>query len=102
MILHLSPFLAGSSFIAAVCRIKERAYNVVYLPVLGEAFESEMSNDDDFTLLWDNYDLVRIHHEHLLRLFKKSLSNHIKILQEISWDSHAKMMANLLDVISDV
>ena len=102
VIVYISPFLAGSSLITDICRILERGHNLVYLPVVSEAFESEMSNDDNFTLLWDNYDLVRIHHEHLLRLFKKSLSNHIKILQEISWDSHAKMMANLLDVISDV
>ena len=66
-----------------------------------EAFEREMKNDDNFTLLWDNYFLVRIHHEHVLRLLKVSLSNHVRILQDISWYSQAKMMTYLLDLVRD-
>ena len=98
VIVYISPFLAGSSLISDICRILERGYNLVYLPVLGEAFESEMRNDNHFKLLWDNYFLVRIHHEHVLRLLKMSLSNHVRILQDISWWSRANVMAYLFDL----
>jgi len=102
VIVYISPFLAGSSLITDICRILERAYNLVYLPVLGEAFESEMRNDKHFTLLWDNYFLVRIHHEQVMHLLKMSLSKHVKILQDISWWSQANVMAYLFDLLRDV
>ena len=101
MILYLSPFLVGSAVTKDVCRIKERAYNLVHLPVLGGAFESEMRKDESFTLLWDNYFLVRIHHEHVLRLLKMCLSNHVRILEDISWYSQANLMTYLLDLVRD-
>jgi len=101
MILYISPFLAGSSLITDVCRIMERAYNLVYLPVLSEAFESEMRNDKHFNLLWDNYFLVRIHHEHVLRLLKLYLSNQVRILEDICWWRQAHLMAYLLDLVRD-
>ena len=102
MILYISPFLASSSLITDICRILERGYNLVYLPVLGEAFESEMRNDKHFNLLWDNYFLVRIHHEQVMHRLKMSLSKHVKILQDISWWSQANVMAYLLDLLRDV
>ena len=101
VIVYISPFLASSSLITDICRILERAYNLVYLPVVSEAFESEMRNDKHFNLLWDNYFLVRIHHEHVLRLLKMSLSNHVRVLQDISWWSQANEMAYLFDLLRD-
>ena len=88
--------------ITDICIILERGYNLVYLPVLGEAFESEMLNDKHFNLLWVNYFLVRIHHEQVMHLLKMSLSKHVKILQDISWWSQANVMAYLFDLLRDV
>ena len=102
VIVYISPFLASSSLITDICRILERGYNLVYLPVLGEAFECEMRNDKHFTLLSDNYFLVRIHHEQVMHLLKMSLSKHERILQDISWWSQANEMAYLFDLLRDV